>query len=86
MRLRSKPVLLTGCASGIGRPIRELFAEEGASIAMGDVDTGGGREILEIVKARGAQGSFVRADVSVGTDVQELVATAVASPGVSMLQ
>ena len=64
MRPRSKRVPLTGCASGIGRSIRELFAEEGASIAMRDVDTGGGRETLEIVKAPGAQGSFVRADVS----------------------
>ncbi len=81
MRLESKRALITGAASGIGRAICEVFAKEGASIVIGDVDTVGGQETVELVKVLGAQVSFVHTDVSSESDVQNLVSETVSELG-----
>ena len=41
MRLESKKVIVTGGASGIGRAICKIFASEGASIVVADIDESG---------------------------------------------
>src|SRR5207244_7319735 len=38
-RLENKVVIVTGAASGIGRAIAILFAQEGAKVVIGDVTT-----------------------------------------------
>ena len=52
------PVLVTGAASGMGRATAQLFADEGANVAVTDVDGSGiDRVVKEIVDAGGsAQG------------------------------
>lgn len=81
MRLQSKRALITGGASGIGRAICEVFAKEGASIVIGDMDKVGGQETVELVKALGAQVSFIHTDVSNESDVQNLVSETVSELG-----
>ena len=73
--------MITGGASGIGRAICEVFAKEGASIVIGDMDTVGGQETVELVKALGAQVSFIHTDVSNESDVQNLVSETVSELG-----
>lgn len=41
MRFSDKTVLVTGAASGIGRATAILFAAEGASVTIGDINAGG---------------------------------------------
>ena len=41
MRFKSKKVLVTGAASGIGRATAILFAREGATVTIGDVNQAG---------------------------------------------
>lgn len=47
MRFEDKVVFITGCARGIGRAITQKFAEEGALLALTDLD----EKALEQVKA-----------------------------------
>ncbi|MYC07423.1 MAG: SDR family oxidoreductase [Chloroflexi bacterium] len=76
MRLEGKAAIITGGASGIGRAICELFAEEGARLTIADIDTDGGEQTLASVRAAGGEAQFVATDVSKEADVQAMVQAA----------
>ena len=73
MRLSGKTAIVTGAASGIGEAIAMLFAEEGARIAVADVDAEAGSRVVERIKTGGGSALFEQADVSLESDVQRLV-------------
>ena len=81
MRLQDKNAIITGGASGIGRAICELFAEEGARLTIADIDTDGGEQTLANVRAAGGVAQFVTTDVSKEADVEAMVQTAVDAYG-----
>ncbi len=76
MRLEGKAAIITGGASGIGRAICELFAEEGARLTIADIDVEGGEQTLASVRAAGGEAQFVATDVSKEADVQAMVQAA----------
>ncbi|MDR1965541.1 MAG: SDR family oxidoreductase [Synergistaceae bacterium] len=66
--MKGKVCIVTGAASGIGRCVSDLFAEEGATLALVDLQEESGHEVASAINARG-QGSarFYACDVrSVG--------------------
>jgi NAD(P)-dependent dehydrogenase (short-subunit alcohol dehydrogenase family) len=73
-RLDGKRAVITGAASGIGEATARLFAAEGASVVLADVDTGRGERIASEM---GERAVFVPTDVSVEADVDLAVATCV---------
>ena len=81
MRLENKVAIITGGASGIGRAICEVFAEEGAKIAIADIDAKGGEETLRRIKAANGEAIFVQTDVSKESDVQNMVEVAASAFG-----
>jgi NAD(P)-dependent dehydrogenase (short-subunit alcohol dehydrogenase family) len=79
--LEGKVAIVTGAAMGIGRAAALIFAREGASVVVADIDEDQGTQTVELVRASGAQASFVRTDVSVAADVAAMVQYAVDTYG-----
>jgi NAD(P)-dependent dehydrogenase (short-subunit alcohol dehydrogenase family) len=71
--LAGRRVLITGGASGIGRATTALFAREGASISVVDVDESGGQTIVQSIVEKGGQAVFIRCDVSLAIECQNAV-------------
>ena len=81
MRLEGMVSLVTGGASGIGRATAELFAQEGAKVAVIDVQRFEGKQITEAINAAGGQAIFIEADVSVVSECERMVAQTVETFG-----
>ncbi len=77
-RLAGKTTLVTGAASGFGRAIAHRFAEEGARVAIVDLNEAGARDVAAEI---GESALAVKADVSVGTDVSAAVAAVIEAFG-----
>jgi NAD(P)-dependent dehydrogenase (short-subunit alcohol dehydrogenase family) len=79
MRLKGKVALVTGAASGIGQAIAKLMAEEGALVAIADINDQGGHETVAQI---GDQAAFYRhTDVSSNAEVRSLVEAIIAQFG-----
>ncbi len=72
MRLKDKVAIVTGAASGFGEGIARVFAGEGASIIVADINEKGGDKVAASLP----KGRFVRCDVTRNDVVKVLVAAA----------
>ena len=76
-RLSDKVAIVTGGGTGIGEATCHRFAEEGARVAVFDVNAEAGAGTVADVVARGAEAIFVKVDVAqeaeVARGVQEVV-------------
>lgn len=63
-RLRGKSAIVTGGALGIGRACALRFAEEGASVAVTDVDQASSALVVHEIQRAGGDAIFVRQDVA----------------------
>jgi len=75
-RLENKVALITGAASGIGRAAAVLFAQEGAKVALLDVDGPQGDQVAGEIQSSGADAVFLRCDVSSSKEVEGAVSAA----------
>jgi 3-oxoacyl-[acyl-carrier protein] reductase len=73
MKLDGKIAIVTGAASGFGRAIAELFAQQGARVAMADINGAGAREVAA---AFGKAALPLTCDVSRKADVDGMVRAA----------
>src|SRR5437879_5935152 len=73
MRLRDKVVVVTGAGGGMGRVAAEVFAREGAKIAVADVSVAGGEETVRAITGAGGDAFFVRANMASDADVKDLM-------------
>ena len=77
-RLKGKNVLITGGAQGMGATNAEHFAEQGANVCIGDINTAGANEVAERINARsGGRAIAVPLDVTKREDNAAAVAATV---------
>ncbi len=81
MRLKDKVALVTGAGSGFGEGIAKLFAREGASVVVADINDNGGRTVAAQIDQAGGTAVFVHADVTRPVDVKAMVEAAVGAYG-----
>jgi NAD(P)-dependent dehydrogenase (short-subunit alcohol dehydrogenase family) len=70
--LRGKVAVVTGGASGIGRPLAGAFCREGMHVVIGDVEEPALTRAVNSLSREGASVIGVRADVSRAADVEAL--------------
>jgi NAD(P)-dependent dehydrogenase (short-subunit alcohol dehydrogenase family) len=79
MRLAGKNAIVTGAGSGIGRAIAERLGEEGAAVAVADINADAGARTAQGLSAKGVRAINIPTDVSDPSRLERLVATAVSS-------
>lgn len=80
-RLEGQTAWISGAASGIGAATARLFADEGANVALADVQAGRAEAVRNAVATRGGHAIVLAVDVSVETEVHDSLAETVARFG-----
>lgn len=76
MRLKDKVALVTGGGSGIGYHTALLFAKEGASVVVVDINEDNGKNTVQEIEAAGGKAIFKHADVSKASDCEAMIKAA----------
>jgi NAD(P)-dependent dehydrogenase (short-subunit alcohol dehydrogenase family) len=73
MRLKDKVSIITGAGSGLGREIALLFAREGSSVVLAELNEESGRAVVEEIQESGGSALCVPTDVSRAADAERMV-------------
>ncbi len=77
MRVANKVAIITGAAGGMGQAAAELFAREGASVVVTDVNATAGEETVKDIRDAGGNAIFVKANVANEDEVKMMVEIAI---------
>lgn len=80
-RLENKIAIITGGARGIGAKSAELFAAEGAAVAIWDLNTSRGEQTTQEIKAQGGTAIFCGCDVTDASQIAVATERVVAELG-----
>jgi 2-keto-3-deoxy-L-fuconate dehydrogenase len=84
-RLDNKTAIITGGGSGIGKAIATVFAQQGASVHILDMDEQGATNVVKEITEAGGKGKFYKCDVSKQADVKQIVDSIAANGAIDIL-
>lgn len=70
--LQDKVAVVTGAASGIGKAIAKLYAQEGAKVIVSDINQDGAEAVAQEIVAAGGQAVATKTDVAQVTEIELL--------------
>ncbi|MCX6921621.1 MAG: 3-oxoacyl-ACP reductase FabG [Verrucomicrobia bacterium] len=77
MKLSNKTAVVTGAASGIGKAIATAFAQEGANVAILDINLAKAKEVVAAIQALGRKAIAIPCDVGYAEQVNAAFAQAI---------
>jgi len=80
-KLQGKVALVTGAGSGIGRAASLRFTQEGAKVAVCELNEEMGKETIDMIKKQGGEAFLIKVDVSSSPEVQAAVQSCIESYG-----
>ena len=80
-QLADKMVIVTGCASGIGRATARAFGAAGATVIGGDINEADGAATMAAISQLGGRGHFIRLDLTQGDSIDQFVDSALGKLG-----
>ena len=81
MQLEDKVAIITGAATGIGSATAVLFAREGASVVIADINEDDAQRTVADIEDEGGSARFVQTDVSEAEDMRTLMERAAEEMG-----
>lgn len=81
MKLKDQVAVITGAGRNIGKAMANLFASEGAKIAVVETHEGRGQSVVSEIEKSGREAMLVLCDVSKSSEIQEMVKKVVARFG-----
>lgn len=77
MKLKDRVAIVTGAGSGIGEATARLLAQEGAAVAVFDVNDVNGQRVARAIEGAGGRAMFVHCDVSQEPEVERAIGAVV---------
>lgn len=81
MRLQDKVCIITGAGGGMGRVAAQMFANEGAKIAVFERDAQAGQTTVDEITKNGGQAQFFKVDIANEDNVKNAVEATVQTFG-----
>ncbi|GAA0287075.1 NAD(P)-dependent dehydrogenase (short-subunit alcohol dehydrogenase family) [Gracilibacillus halotolerans] len=81
MKLENKVAVVTGAASGMGKAIAELYAQEGAKVIVADLNLEGAEAVVQNIVENNGVAKAVQSNVAKQEDIENMIDTAVKEYG-----
>lgn len=81
MKLQDRVAVVTGAASGMGKAIAKLYAQEGAKVVVADLNVEGAKTVVNEIESQGGTATAVKVNVAELKDIENMIDTAVKEYG-----